>query len=239
MDQDRADAMRRRVAESDARPRDARDRLAAATRSIIAELVSSTAPDEELAAAAALVEQASARLAARPHGRSYLGVAEASLVDHHHKFVDFSPFTGDLNPLAPPLEFEITETEVIATVVYGPAYEGPPGCLHGGFIAAGFDEVLGFAQGLSGQPGMTGRLEVTYRSPTPLYRQVRYVGRLDRVEGRKIFASATLHAGDTLCAEATGLFISMRPEVFERLLRLRLAGEPAQAGQEPEAATSD
>ncbi len=239
MNDDRAGALRRRVAESDARPHDARDRLAAATRSIIAELVSSTASDAELDAAAALIEQAAARLAVRPHGRSYLGVAEGSLVDHHHKFVDFSPFTGRLNPLAPPLEFEITDTEVIATVVYGPAYEGPPGCLHGGFIAAGFDEVLGFAQGLSGQPGMTARLEISYRSPTPLHREVRYVGRLDRVEGRKIHASATLHAGDTLCAEATGLFVSMKPDVFERLLRLRLAENPAQPAGEPDAATSD
>ena len=38
----------------------------------------------------------------------------------------------------------------------GPAYEGPPGCVHGGFIAAAFDEVLGSTQSLSGSPGMTG-----------------------------------------------------------------------------------
>ena len=30
------------------------------------------------------------------------------------------------------------------------AYEGPPGCVHGGFIAAAFDEVLGAVQSLSG-----------------------------------------------------------------------------------------
>ena len=105
--------------------------------------------------------------------------------------------------------------------MYTDPYEGPPGCVHGGFIAAGFDEMLGFAQSLSGQPGMTGRLLVSYRSPTPLHQPVRYEGRVDRVEGRKIFTVATLHHGDTLCAEAEGLFISMKPEVFQRLMRDR------------------
>lgn len=111
--------------------------------------------------------------------------------------------------------------DVVGSAVYGDAYEGPPGCVHGGFIAAGFDEVLGFAQSLSGRPGMTARLEISYRSPTPLHRPVRYAARFDRVDGRKISVSASLHHGDTLCAEATGLFISVKPEVFQRLMRER------------------
>ena len=213
--------MRHWLSEREAVPRDARQRLVEATRSIIDELVSSTAPDDVLDEAAEAVEAVAARLAARPHGRSYQGAAEGSLVDKRHSFVEFSPFIGRLNPLAPPLQVAITGDEVVATAVYGSAYEGPPGCLHGGFIAAGFDEVLGFAQALSGNAGMTGRLEISYRSPTPLHREVRYVGRLDRVDGRKIYATATLSDGDTLCAEATGLFVSMKPEVFERLLRSR------------------
>jgi acyl-coenzyme A thioesterase PaaI-like protein len=94
--------------------------------------------------------------------------------------------------------------------VYQRQYEGPPSCLHGGLIAAGFDEVLGFAQSLSGQPGMTGKLEVRYRSPTPLFEEVTYEGWLVKVDGRKIFTEGTLKAGDRLCAEASGLFISFR-----------------------------
>ena len=46
-------------------------------------------------------------------------------------------------------------------------------------------------------------------------------GWCEKVEGRKIFTRGTVHAGDTLCAEATGLFVSMRPELFERLLAMR------------------
>jgi acyl-coenzyme A thioesterase PaaI-like protein len=98
--------------------------------------------------------------------------------------------------------------------------------VHCGFIAAGFDEVLGFAQSLSGQPGMTGRLTVSYRSPTPLRRPLRFTGRVDRVEGRKIFTTAELRVveDDRLCAEAEGLFISVPSEVFQRLMSSRSSG---------------
>jgi len=206
---------------------DPRRRLAQATRRIIDELASSTGDAHAFAVARDLVEQAAEVLAGDEHGRSYEGAAEASLVEFQAiAFVDYSPFIGPLNPLAPPIEVEMHDDRVEGLVTYRGAYEGPPGCVHGGFIAAGFDEVLGFAQALSGRPGMTGRLTVSYRSPTPLHEQVRYVGRIDRVDGRKIFASAELMvaADGRLCAEAEGLFISMKPEVFERMIKARPAG---------------
>ena len=209
----------------------ARNELATATRIIIDELMRSTADDPQLEQAAALVVQAAALLRGQSHGRSYVGVAEGSLSSGRQSFIDFSPFIGHLNPLAPPITMSFSEDgECVGTCTYGAAYEGPPGCLHGGFIAAGFDEVLGFAQAQSGRPGMTGRLTINYRSPTPLFRELRFVGRLDRVEGRKIFASARLSAGDTLCAEAEGLFVSMKPEVFDKLLELRI-GANANVGE--------
>ncbi|MEO6123173.1 MAG: PaaI family thioesterase [Ilumatobacteraceae bacterium] len=197
--------------------------LAGAMRQVIEAMMSSTDDDPTMESAAALVSQAAALLT-RPDGaREYVGVAEGSLADGPQNFIDFSPFIGVLNPLAPPIAVSFDDNgDVLGHCTYGAAYEGPPGCVHGGFIAAGFDEVLGFAQAYSGKPGMTGNLNISYRSPTPLGREVRYVGRLDRVEGRKIYCSATLSHGDTLCAEAQGLFISMKPAVFERLLKLRL-----------------
>lgn len=200
-----------------------RRELAAATRRITNELVRTTADHERIAQAAALVEQAADVLGAGPHGRPYEGPAEGSITGGRSGFVDHSPFIGPMNPLSPPITMVFHEDHVVGTVTYGPAYEGPPGCLHGGFIAAGFDEVLGFTQSLTGQPGMTGRLTIHYRSPTPLYEEVRYVGRVTGMEGRKIHTHATLSAGERLCAEAEGLFISMKPEVFERLLRERWA----------------
>ncbi len=213
---------------NDAAPSGPRADLVAATRVVIDELLSSTAGDAEMDRAAALVREAAGLLRGETHGRGYLGVAEGSLFKGPESFIDFSPFIGRLNPLAPPIEVTFGDDgDVIGTCTYGAPYEGPPGCLHGGFIAAGFDEILGFAQAASGLPGMTGRLSVSYRSPTPLFEEVRFVGRLDRIEGRKIFTTGTLSAGDRLCAEAEGLFISMKPEVFVRLMEMRsLAEQP-------------
>ncbi len=220
-------------------PQGSRADLARATRTVIDELLRSMADDSMFDEAAELVGRAAVLLSEQRHGRGYLGVAEGSLsapgpddadagaLDRQQHFADYSPFIGGLNPLAPPIAIRFDGDTVIGTCTYGAAYEGPPGCLHGGFIAAGFDEVLGFAQAFSGKQGMTGQLDVSYRSPTPLFQEVRFDGRLDSVDGRKIHASATLHAGDRLCAEAKGLFISMKPEVFSRLLRTRPDGATA------------
>jgi acyl-coenzyme A thioesterase PaaI-like protein len=203
-------------------PADARFRLASAARRVIAELTSSSASSEAFEEARDLVERAADVLAAREHDRTYQG-AEASLVERvaDPSFLDFSPLIGPLNPLAPPVRLVVEDNTVVGTVEFGSAYEGAPGCVHGGFVAAAFDEVLGMTQSLGGPPGMTGRLEVSYRSPTPLHRALRFVGRVDRVDGRKLYTSATLHHGDTLCAESFGLFISVKPEMFERLRQAR------------------
>lgn len=145
-------------------------------------------------------------------------------------FMDRSPMFGSMNPIAAPMEISqedisadksITGTVVVGNVFFTELYEGPPGHVHGGFVAAAFDEVLGVAQSMSENPGMTGRLSISYRNPTPLFQQLTLRGYVQKVEGRKIFTYGTLHKGDTLCAEAEGLFISINPEVFERLMQSR------------------
>lgn len=198
-----------------------RVRLAQGLRQVLQHSATSTAPDDVMSRAADLVEQAAQLLEPGPHGRGYHGSAEGSVGGVPHGFTSHSPVTGPLNALASIVTLSSSDTEVVAEVVYGDAYEGPPGHVHGGLIAAIFDEVLGFAQALSGAPGMTGKLEITYRAPTPLHTPLRVVGRFERIDGRKIFTTGTIHAGDRLCAEAKGLFISVRPERFGALDRLR------------------
>lgn len=126
---------------------------------------------------------------------------------------DFSPLLGRANPLAPPMQFSIDSSgdapKVCAAVTFGHAYEGPPGHVHGGIVAAAFDELLGATQAMSGSPGMTANLVVNYRAPTPLHVPLRFESTLDSVDGRKIRTSARLFNGDSLCAESTGLFITI------------------------------
>ena len=150
----------------------ARVRLAAATRRIMDEQATTVADVDSIDRAVALVAEAAALLAGREHGRPYEGTAEGSLrTSDPRAFIDFSPFAGAMSPLAPPLVAEWVGDTIEARATYGLVYEGPPGCLHGGFVAAGFDEVLGYAQSMSGAPGMTANLTVKYRAPTPLHRK--------------------------------------------------------------------
>ena len=194
-------------------------RLAAAMRVVISRLVEIDAPEAELATAADALERYAARLATHPRPNRYEGWAETSNSGDVGSFFDHSPLIGLANPLAPPIELRSGEDgkSVHGRVNFGPAYEGPPGCVHGGYIAAAFDEVLGFANSLSGAPGMTGTLTVRYRKPTPLRTELRFEGRYERTEGRKIFTSGQLYAGEVLCAEADGLFISVGFERFRAL----------------------
>ena len=202
---------------------DSRAELSTACRAIIDELASSSATSEAFAQARDLVQQAVAVLARADHDRPY-EEAEGSLAHYQeHMFIDHSPLVGPLNPLAPPIAISVDGTRVTGEVAFGAAYEGPPGCVHGGFLAAAFDEVLGLAQGMSGRPGMTARLTIQYRSPSPLHQPLRFVGDIDHIDGRKIFTKGELRvaADDRLCAEAEGLFISMNPEIFQRLMKDR------------------
>jgi acyl-coenzyme A thioesterase PaaI-like protein len=106
-------------------------------------------------------------------------------------------------------------------VTFGSAYEGPPGSLHGGFVAATFDEVLGFVQSLGGNPGMTGTLTIRYRRPTPLHTELIIEGELVRIRGRKIFTEGRILADGVVTAEAEGLFISIDASKMEVLLKAR------------------
>lgn len=203
-------------------------RLAGAMRSIIDSLTATAAPVEVIEAAADGLTRLAETFATRHYGTVYDGFAEAANAgaDPHASF-EHSPFIGLANPLAPPIRLREVDREIHGWVTFGSAYEGPPGCVHGGFIAGAFDEVLGAAQTLSGAPGMTGTLTVTYRRPTPLHEPLHFVARLDRVEGRKIFAVAELRHGDTLCAEAEAIFVSIDFGRFARLKQDRDAAERA------------
>jgi acyl-coenzyme A thioesterase PaaI-like protein len=208
-------------------------RLASAMRLVIERLVASNAPEDELRRAAEQLERYAEHLQTHPRLRHFQGYAESANAGDVGAFFDQSPMIGLANPLAPPIRLAKTgDRTVEGRVSFGSAYEGPPGCVHGGFVAAAFDEVLGFTQSLGGSPGFTGTLVVRYRVPTPLHTELRFDGRIDRVEGRKTFASGRVFAGDLLCAESEAIFISARPERFQQLLEQRATWENRRANFE-------
>ena len=193
----------------------ARERLAAATRHLLDALLTVEELDEEVLDGAAdattrIVEGLVGRSvdpARRPAG------ARARRERKAGDYLPRSPIVGAINPVAPPLRYEQhPDTGVVAHGAFGAAHEGPPGYVHGGWVALAFDEALGMANAASGHPGMTARLTVRYRRPTPLHTELALHARTMRVEGRRITTVATLHAGDHLTAEAEGLFVVIGAE---------------------------
>jgi acyl-coenzyme A thioesterase PaaI-like protein len=205
--------------------------LAGSVRTIIDRLVATAAPTELIVELAEQLRQTAGLLDNWPHGTRYEGFAEAANAgDDPHAMFEHSPFIGRSNPLAPPMHLREVNGVVEGDVRFGSAYEGPPGCVHGGYIAGAFDELLGATQSLSGNPGMTGRLSVDYRSPTPLHTELRMRGELTAVEGRKILTKGWLYApeadgSERLCAEADGLFVSID---FSRFATLKTKREQAE-----------
>ena len=67
-----------------------------------------------------------------------------------------------------------TPTPRPAEVTFPLVYEGPPGLVHGGFLAVFFDCVMQHQNCLAGLSGKTRSLKVTFRRPTPVLTDLRF-----------------------------------------------------------------
>jgi acyl-coenzyme A thioesterase PaaI-like protein len=189
-------------------------RATRAMRRLIAAVVNSGAPADELDAAAGTLERLADAL--EPHARRsrYEGTPGVQLGGDNTVILESHPMMGPSNPLATPMSLTRDADGVHATAVFGHQYEGPPGRLHGGFIAAAFDQVVGTAAALSGKVFFTGTLEVRYRRPTPLHVPLEFEGTLDRVEARRIHASARILVDGEVTAEAEGVMVAVPESTF-------------------------
>ena len=212
-----------------------RARLAAALRAFIAEAVVRDAPDEELAAAAEAAESFTKELIGTPRRPRSVGPlmnenGEITGFDYGRDMPDFSPVSGRVNPLSPGLQMHLeareseeasTEDVAVGSVRFPASFEGSPGSVHGGYVAAVFDELFGLTLSSTEKPGMTGTLTVRFENPCPVDTQLRLEGRVRKMSGRKIITEATMHAGDELVAEAEALFVTVDLERYEGFAKAR------------------
>jgi acyl-coenzyme A thioesterase PaaI-like protein len=120
---------------------------------------------------------------------------------------------GRGNPmLVPFLWDEITPERTRGRVTFRSFHLGGNGAAHGGTLPLLFDEVLGRAVNTGFEHvARTAYLKVNYRKITPLDVELQVEASVDRVEGRKRWASARLFDDETLLADAEGLFVELRP----------------------------
>jgi len=140
----------------------------------------------------------------------------AGVGGHQGALLERSGISGRSNPLAAPVQWAPDGDVLRGWATYSPAYEGPQGHVHGGFVAAAFDDLLGCAQMTSGRAGYTGTLTVRMVRPTPLRRRIDYAAAVERVEGRKIHVRGTSECDGERLGEAEIVFVAPRDGMLPR-----------------------
>ena len=94
-------------------------------------------------------------------------------------------------------------------------YQSWAGMAHGGIVALLLDEAVGWAAWHAGHPGVTGRLQVSYRRPLKLGEPIRVVGKFERVRRTLVYANAYIenrHDHDRI-ADATATLMTTETRV--------------------------
>jgi acyl-coenzyme A thioesterase PaaI-like protein len=119
----------------------------------------------------------------------------------------YSPVIGAANPIAPPMTVRVLEDRsVVGECTMRAIHEGPPGVVHGGWVATLLDQLLGHANAAAGVGGFTAQLTVRYLRPTPYGVPLTIRARTEEVDGRRVLASGEIVADGLVTAEATGMF---------------------------------
>ena len=184
---------------------------------LINHLRCSNAPDEVLAEATGYIRQALETMnpwLQRGDGWSTVSIAGqmagmAWREDDITSVMPYSPVSGKRNAIAPPLKlWKFSDNEVRGEALFSSTYAGPPNAVHGGIIAAVFDEILAMANLISGNAGFTGTLTIKYHDKTPLNTPIELRGVNVRRDGRKQHSRGEMRVNGKVTATAEGLFIS-------------------------------
>jgi hypothetical protein len=181
-------------------PLEETERYAALVRRVSSLVLQMEAPSDAVAELNAALERAEARLLALAPADGRPRVGEQSDGDGR-VYLDHARDVGAFNPAFPTYTLEVDGNRASGTVRFPVLYEGPPGLVHGGFLAVFFDQVIQHHNCDAGSAGKTSRLEVQYLAPTPLLRELRFD--VERsVDERRILSTARLFCGDAPCATA-------------------------------------
>jgi acyl-coenzyme A thioesterase PaaI-like protein len=127
------------------------------------------------------------------------------------------PFSGRGQPWSLPMRVYRKGDRAVTDLVLDRSHEGAPGMAHGGFVAAIFDDLLGFLLVLQETIAFTAYLTVNYHQGTMIGEPLRFEGWIERVEGKKLYLAGECRDSDgRLVTSAEGLFIDAM-EQFRKL----------------------
>jgi len=191
----------------------ARRTLAVRLRKAIDQLIRREISPEEIESIGEVFEGMASKLGAMPQ---VCGRAQRKRIgeeEFRNGILEFAALTGHSNSIAPPMTLWTKGESGYATLEFGAAYEGIPGCVHAGYVSAVFDHVLGYTQAVADPAGFTARLQITHHRTVPLDTKLRAEAWVDRVDGRRKFCLGKLFvctdSGEELAAEAQGVFMAI------------------------------
>ena len=193
----------------------ARQRLASATRALNAKLVS-TDIDPELAAA--LTEKIEDLTAALSQAQQVDGLVDMAKRGERGTIDDVMgelvSVGGRSHPCSPELLWQEASNRITGTVRFNQAFEGPPGHVHGGWVAGVLDHIMGMTHVRTGHPGMTGGLSVRYLKPTPLNQLIEISAEATELDDKRTEVKGTMRCGETTTATAEAIFVRVDREKF-------------------------
>jgi hypothetical protein len=116
-------------------------------------------------------------------------------------YLDHARDIGAFNPCFPLYDLVVDGDRATGSVSFPVAYEGPPGIVHGGFLAVFFDCAVQHHNCDVGVAGKTASLALRYRRPAPLLTPLTFT--IERAAaGDRIRSTGRLLAGDRVLCEA-------------------------------------
>ena len=117
-------------------------------------------------------------------------------------YLDHGRAIGSYNPCFPEYEIRVEGETAWGTVSFPLAYEGPPGWVHGGFLAVFFDCAIQHHNCDFGVAGKTTSLRVEFRRPTPIQETLAF--QVERSsDARRITSRARIELGGEVLCRAT------------------------------------
>jgi acyl-coenzyme A thioesterase PaaI-like protein len=181
-------------------------------------VVNTKASAEVLERLTADVDTISAALDAEPSASTLDAIGDGSYVADASLHVDRIAFIGHSNPISPPIEIDLGDRGAVGRCTLDHLYQGAPGIVHGGVVAALADQMCGAALVAAGHSGLTTLLEVRYVKPTPIGKELVFEAWLERVEGAVYYLAGECKAEDVVISRVRAEFARVDPEKFRAIV---------------------